>query len=283
MPESTLPSSWPLAGALETLVLNFLRQDAETVGLLSQPGIDFDTTLRQRLERGRAACNTTTMALWYCYTYMLMHLDAYTAMMRHQYPVFEELLIDSGPELLMIDFGCGPLTSPLAMAEYILQCPCGVILSYIGIDHMIPMLQKAAEFASHVFRPFWKPTLQPSWDCVELPGTPKPKKLLFNFSYFFGQRLTKDQIRSCASFVKNVLLSCKVDTAYLIYLNKDGRGYQDNYVYFKQILELTVQTIAPIEYQYRRFRRLRFAGYSRPEPSLHQEIIKLDWRRYVRA
>ena len=283
MPESVLPTGWPLAGALEAFVLSPLRQDLETTRLLSQPGIDFDATLRDRLERGRAACNTTTMALWYSYTYLLMHLDAYSAMMRHQSLLFDELLVDSGPKLLMIDFGCGPLTSPLAMAEFNLQCPCGVILSYIGIDHMEPMLAKAAEFASHVFKPYWNPVLKPSCDSVKLPETPEPKKLLFNFSYFFGQTLTQDQARRCAVFVRDALLKYKVDTAYLVYLNKDGRGYQDSYVYFKRTLGLPVEQITPILYQYRRFRRLKFAGYSRPEPSLHQEIIKLDWRRYVQA
>src|SRR5262245_3407992 len=283
MPKSVRPTGWSLDGALENLVLKPLRQDSATRRLLTQFPFSFDAEVRKRLERGLAACSTTTKCLWYCYTYLLMHLDAYSAMIRHHHRLFDELLVDSGPEVLMIDFGCGPLTSPLAMAECNLQCPCGVILSCLGIDHMEPMLRKAAEFASHVFSPYWNPTLVRSWERVKLPGTPEPKKLLFNFSYFFGQALTREQTRSCAAFVRTVLLRYKVDAAYLVYLNKDGRGYQDSYVAFKRFLGLPGGVISPISYRYRRFRHLKDAGYSRPEPSLYQEVIKLDWRRYVHA
>lgn len=286
----TLPTNWPIAGALESLVLKPMREDRETLELLKRD--DFDAAIRERLARGRAACDTRTKALWYCYSYLLMHLDAYHALIRHHWQFFDELLLDSGPERLVFDFGCGPMTSCLAMAEANIQCPCGVVLTYVGIDHMEPMVQMARGFAQHAFSPYWEPILYQTWEGIELPATPWrdhpdlahgpwPQYLVFSFSYFFGQHLTREQISSLAAFVRCALTDYRVDNAYLIYLNKDATGYHDNYSAFKRALGLPVEPIAPIHYHYRRFRRLAFAGFSRPEASLYQEIIKLDWRRHV--
>jgi hypothetical protein len=274
-----LPESWVLNDAFESVVLEPLRQDQETSKLL-QNEVDFDTVLRQKLDRGRAPCNTERMALWYCYTYMLMHLDAYQTVITQQVNFFDELLLDSNNELLMIDFGCGPLTAPLAMADHMKQIPCGVILSYIGIDHMETMLQKSSEFASHVFKPYWTPILVTSWNAVNLANLVKPKKIIFNFSYFFGQVLTQTQIQECAKLVIAVLLEYKIDDVHLIYLNKDDCGYQPNYHYFKGLMDLPIETINPISYRYRRFRNLKFSGYGTSGLTLHYEILKLDWRSY---
>jgi SAM-dependent methyltransferase len=275
-----LPERWILKDAFESVVLEPLHQDTETLKLL-QDEFEFDKALREeKLDRGCAPCDTERMALWYCYTYMLMHLGAYRTVITQQAGFFDRLLLDSSDELLMIDFGCGPLTAPLAIAEHIKQIPCGVTLSYIGIDNMEAMLQKASEFASNVFSPDWTPIFVISWDQVNLANLVKPKKIVFNFSYFFGQVLMRTQIQECAKLVMDVLLEYKTDDAHLVYLNKDNCGYQYNYHYFKELMNLPIEFITPINYRYRRFRKLKFSDIAVSGHTLHHEILKLDWREY---
>jgi len=64
--------------------------------------------------------------------------------------LFDETTTFLQEDTLMIDFGCGPLTSALALALYSQQMNKRILkLNYIGIDHATAMLNKAKEFSKN--------------------------------------------------------------------------------------------------------------------------------------
>jgi len=92
--------------------------------------------------------------LVYCYDgHLQQHLVSQLYIFENHTDIFQKYLFQSSQSVVFIDFGCGPLTSGLALARYFAESPKsnGELLrfNYIGIDSANAMLEKAREFSRY--------------------------------------------------------------------------------------------------------------------------------------
>ena len=111
---------------------------------------------KQILERGRAHFNTDPDGLTshdkviiYCYYYMQMHIVSSFHVFKKSDSLLKEYIRDPNKNIVFIDFGCGPLTSGVALAGYYrsLDKDKQLDFHYIGIDNSEAMICKATEIS----------------------------------------------------------------------------------------------------------------------------------------
>jgi len=116
---------------------------------------------KQILERGRADFNTGFNGLTphdkviiYCYYYMQMHIVSSFHVFNSPDSLLKDYVLDPSKNIFFIDFGCGPLTSGVALAWYyrFLDPNKQLDFHYIGIDNCEAMIRKAREIS---LRPGW--------------------------------------------------------------------------------------------------------------------------------
>lgn len=220
--------------AFTDLVLKQMPIDPETNNIINKDDKYWET-IRKGLQQGQKSCDTPSLALQYCYTYLLTHFDAYQSMLVQEQPIIQQLrhaIFNARRKILMVDFGCGPMTSGLALADYGLRrygIPPNLV--YIGIDNQEYMLQKAHEFSSRqdvfgeeFFSIFMHKGCGDQWEPAEIrtisqyadPGM----MLILNFSYLFGQNSVNFQmVQELGQTVRNIIRECGVQNTYSIYLN----------------------------------------------------------------
>jgi predicted TPR repeat methyltransferase len=140
-------------------------------------------------------------------------------------------------ELVFIDFGCGSLTSGLALASlYYDNKNEPISMRYIGIDIAESMLEKAKEFAeSELFSSNSKLSFYNNWDLVSdstvAEITQNNSFVIFNASYLFASSSLDE--RSLASFV-NKITSHLNNKAYFVFQNPDRGDRNEKYKKFKK-------------------------------------------------
>ncbi len=102
--------------------------------------------------RGQGPFRTEESVLCYCMTYMHAHFEAAQKVL----VPFSDI-ISRNSVVAMLDFGCGPMTAALALAElHIKRFRQALSLKYIGVDISAPMLEMAKAFSEqeHCFNDF---------------------------------------------------------------------------------------------------------------------------------
>lgn len=228
------------------LVLNQIRVNSETKAMLqtTRDGRERLST-NEDLKRGLALCDTEAKVLLYCYKYMYAHYDAYLHVLRINGDLVNDYIFKSNKKPLFIDFGCGPATSSLALADYYNEASGkSLALSYIGIDICKPMLNKAREFSEHpgIFADGSNFKFLSSWDDIDidrlhssLHGT---TPLVLNFSYFFGQELNDDKLNSLTTFIERIRVKFQGNRPLVIFLNASNLEANTRYRRFKTSLGL---------------------------------------------
>jgi hypothetical protein len=111
---------------------------------------------RKILEGGRADFNTgfkdltpDDKVIIYCYYYMQMHIVSSFHVFQKSDSLLKEYILDPSKNIVFIDFGCGPLTSGVALAWYYhsLNPKKQHNFHYIGIDNSEAMIRKAREIS----------------------------------------------------------------------------------------------------------------------------------------
>lgn len=129
--------------------LNHTHTEAWEREVLKQDGL-YHT--RQILERGTADFNTSFNGLTpdekviiYCYYYMQMHIVSSFHVFKKSDSLLKEYIRDPNKNIVFIDFGCGPMTSGVALAWYygFLDDKKQQYFHYIGIDNGEAMIRKA--------------------------------------------------------------------------------------------------------------------------------------------
>lgn len=172
--------------------------------------------------------------LVYCYDNMQQHVVSQLYIFEKHTDLFDKYLFKVNNKVLFIDFGCGPLSSGIALARYYAESiksnGQSLKFNYIGIDQAESMLRKAREFSLYpglfhnesTFN-FFNPYAQPP-----SPFTKKPSSyldncisenilIIFNFSYFFASpTLDEASLKNIINFIKNICNKC--DSSQQVYL-----------------------------------------------------------------
>lgn len=218
------------------------------------------------LDNGKTRCNTAELANLYTYAYGLMHVDAFQVAALET--SFTQIYFDDYEQTLLVDFGCGPGTVALALAE-IYEAkegePEGLPINYLGIDIENEMLLLAKDFfKTPIFDKDLKITL---WDdFIRVDNGVKPRKIIFIFNYIFGQSGISKYIENFITRIKGIircLSLSQVDELYLMYSNIDFHGENNAFqIFLKRLIEEDFLTkdantfIPKYAYKFRKFNNL---------------------------
>lgn len=218
------------------------------------------------LRNGKTRCNTAELAKLYTYAYGLVHVDAFQeAAVKTS---FSQIYFDDYEHTLLVDFGCGPGTVALALAEMWKAEegePEGLPINYLGIDIEDEMLLLAKDFFNtRIFDEDLKITL---WDdFIRVDNGVKPQKIIFVFNYLFSQSGISEYIENFITRIKGIMRCSslsKVDSLYLMYSNIDFHGENDAFQIFLERLKeegmlnkSQSSHIPRYEYNFRKFNNL---------------------------
>lgn len=125
-------------------IYEVLETDSEyhRLEILKQGTADFS--------KGFNGLTSDDLVLLYCNYYMQMHTASGYYVFSKGKVLFNEYLLETRRNIVFIDFGCGPLTSGVALAWYYLQLqnssnPQKLQFDYLGIDSCGCMLSKAQQ------------------------------------------------------------------------------------------------------------------------------------------
>jgi hypothetical protein len=211
------------------------------------------------LDRGRADFTISSQGLTpeqkvllYCCHYLPMHLASH----RYLYDVCQSyskkhlsLLTDNS---ILIDFGCGPLTAALSLANYSLQNRhTSLNCHYIGIDRAPAMLTKAEQFSQHsrLFSPqsqfrFFNDNHNEQAIIATIQNLSihlSNPCLLFNFSYLFASHWLCPS--AMANFVNAILDYFPKNPCFIFFQNPPGLPLNRNWLIFKNRLEFPLSVI----------------------------------------
>lgn len=206
---------------------------------------DNRTIIRNVLKSGRTdfreaynEISPSEKVLLYCFFNMKKHFFT-------SYAVFERIL----PSLkvffnieeytpIMIDLGCGPMTSGIAIADLMMSTESNPLsFTYVGVDIAPAMIERAKMFENS---PLFSKTsfyYYEDWEEIDFSvlyaTTGKNNPVIFNASYLFSsESLIPSQL---AEFVLNVVKLW--DSVYLIFQNPDSDTRNIKYIDFKSRLQ----------------------------------------------
>ena len=187
--------------------------------------------------------------LLYCVHYMPMHLFS-------TYHIFRNYLTSISHNAVFIDFGCGPLTSGIALWAVTSQHN----ITYIGIDSSTAMCNKAKAINQHgpdrySSSPFFENVylitnyedLPRLMDRIEM-GSPSDTQIIFNFSYFL-QSYTFSNPTNIENLGKiiNLLTSQYEDNKIcLVYQDPDVGAFQRRWYDLKSFFNSTAQDVPKV-------------------------------------
>lgn len=271
-------------------VIDPLSCDRTIIATMKSKGSDFDDYLRTTLlDRGKAAIKTLHMALSYAYTHMLQHYDALWSIFQSEAEQFDEIVFDHGSHLGIVDFGCDPLTAPLAIAdELALRNGQRLRARVFGIDKSKAMRYLAACFAGCKHfdgdsKFYWSKT----WNSEALEraslALEDVESIVFVFSYFFGQE-NIGKVENIARFCQDLLLRVRPAKAKVLYLNSSLAAHGAKFAEFAEFMKVRPM-LKRMNYEFRYYRRL--SEFPEPdrlategEPLIYC-MQGLDWRDYV--
>jgi hypothetical protein len=232
-----------LRQAITDLIREPMTKDDRTRNIFWQFPEDFDNQIRSRLDRGRQVCNDRTLVLWYCYVYQQMHIAAFRRLMdvcagsdRHN---FEWNVFRNVGNIFMLDIGCGPMTSCLAMADcYLARYRRPLNICYVGVDCEQAMIDKATEFArypglfdvgSHFEFIRTSGYALQDVDAGRLLGRiTRSGTLIINLAYVLAQPGSHELVAPLADLIRQLMNAYDSEAMYITYLNP-GQFFDQNY------------------------------------------------------
>ena len=228
-----------------------------------------------REELGTGPYDTEAKVLRYCYFQQPLHSAAFKTLAEKRRRTFETNIYSKQGDVLMIDFGCGPMTSCLALAERfalhqlelnaeaeydnaITPEDIRLRIHYVGIDTETHMITKAKQFASRtdIFGEGF--TSDFVSNCSQLDAKVLAKSvsasgtIIFNFSYILGQTgITEDVLKEWVAFINDIRYGNSTASIYLAYLNVGNSMCNQRYTSFKTKLNITSNVPASQQYKYR--------------------------------
>jgi SAM-dependent methyltransferase len=216
--------------------------------------------------------------LLYCCHYLQMHLASSRYVFDTCHAAFDGDLPFLNPHSIVIDFGCGPLTSAIALAWYSARVgKPNLRLNYIGIERSAAMIEKARQFSqsralfcsqsnfdflqdytdnynlTRLLRQYTHPSHE-SW-------------VVLNFSYFFASPWLNCQ--ELSAVVNQLLQQFPQHRFCILFQNPPGADLNKKWHQFKNSLAQDFQTIAASPY-YREVDYYEYPVRSVGKQRLHQ-------------
>jgi hypothetical protein len=172
----------------------------------------------------------------YCYFNMRKHFFTSYAIYEKIFTSLLKNIFDKNKTLLFIDFGCGALTSGLAIASlYNDRLNKLINFKYLGIDIAGSMIEKANEFSkTELFDNESMFYFYENWDLITDSSLndiiSSDTSIIFNASYLFASSSLDEY--NLAEFVNNVR-SKLVNQAYFVFQNPDRADRNQKYNNFK--------------------------------------------------
>jgi hypothetical protein len=207
----------------------------------------------------------------YCYFNMRKHFFTSYAIYEKILTALKITVFKNHKNLVFIDFGCGSLTSGLALASlYHDNENKPITMQYIGIDVAYSMLEKAIEFTeTELFSSASQFYFYCSWDLVPyniiVETTRSNSFVIFNASYLFASSSLDEE--SLALFV-NKIVSRLASKAYFVFQNTEGADRNEKYLKFKKYITHKIEVSGTQKIYYKN------NAYSTFEPS--SEVVTYE-------
>lgn len=232
----------------------------ETLVLKSYQNRNF-ATIRDIVGRGQAnfdepfnGLTPNERVLVYCYDNMQQHVVSKLYILKKHKNLFNKYLFSLNKNVIFIDFGCGPLSSGIALTRYYSESQESqgesIKFHYIGIDKSEAMLRKAREFSLYpglfhssstfdFFNPR-DPRLQPFYQtlvsCIDKYNY-QDNLIILNFSYFFASPSL--DASKLVNFIQSLLEKYQSSEVCLMFQNAQGSRFNEKWHLFKnQVTEL---------------------------------------------
>lgn len=182
--------------------------------------------LNKYCNRGEGPFDSRESVLWYAMAYMYSHYEAARGVMA---TLADGFGTEYHPGL--VDFGCGPLTSALALSDlYRERANNALSMSYLGIDTSSEMRNLAREFAARA-------------DCFRQPPHSRfefalnasrvandqiarivdtTSCVILSFNYILGQQLGNDDVKAFADVLCRIKAMVSDTPGWLLYTNAKG-------------------------------------------------------------
>lgn len=282
---------------MKTVIDNTVAQRYEqqnTCAVWQEVMLKSDTAQRKDILRqgkadfvmGEAGLTPEQTVLLYCRHYLQMHLASsrylFELFSKEQSTVEYPLYTDG---VTMIDFGCGPMTSGLALASHIHESrQKKATINYIGIDHSPAMLE-VAKVLSHSrelfstasnFHFLQDDNIESLINILNQQKKNSQKStIILNFSYLFASD-SLDQ-RQLAGTI-NKLLNCLNGRKIVVFFqNPPMDNLNEKWFLFKQELVFNFEIIKDSTrvpyYEYQFFNKHKL-DIQKPSINLYYEILK---------
>lgn len=186
--------------------------------------------------------------LMYCYDSMQQHVVSQLYIFEKHKRFFNKYLFESSKKILFVDFGCGPLSSGIALAEHYLESQPNnrekINFNYIGIEQSNSMLMKAERISLesslfhsgstfNFFNPYDRnisPFNTTLFSCID-SYIDETALVILNFSYFFAS--SSLEVSKLIHFVQNILDEYQLTQICLIFQNPQGGSFNAKWNSFK--------------------------------------------------
>jgi SAM-dependent methyltransferase len=174
----------------------------------------------------------------YCYANMKKHFFTCQATFQEHRKAIEELYKPEGRPLI-IDFGCGPATACLALADLFPNR----MMDYIGIDAALAMRARASAFCdvakrdSLLIKEGSRVQFQKCWDEIPIDNIRGECSVMLVFSYFFASMsITTQDVRGLATWIAKLAGKRTRRPLALFYMNSTDARANEKYYMLKRSL-----------------------------------------------
>lgn len=187
----------------------------------------------------------------YSYYQMPKWYAANQSVFTHYQVYFSSLLAQTGNRLVVIDYGCGPMTAALAISDVFGQQYPHFRMDYIGVEPSQALRAKAMEFAqAKILPPLSSYQIDESlaiiapqyWDSL----FSQPQTVVWNFANSFAT-LSLEKAEELAEFITQFIKQYPLNQHVLVLQNDALEGENRNYIAFKRMFS-SLQLVAAPQY-----------------------------------
>ena len=199
--------------------------------ILAQGGADFNVL---STDEKYGSFTPENKVLFYCANYMAMHL--YSSFHIYSRYLMQQIVLFKSKNIIFIDYGCGPLTSGIALWNAARQHN----ITYIGIDISQNMLNKASEinkynpvgdsnpYFNNIFLKQYYEEVPDLLSVIEKLN-PSDTVIIFNFCYVLAPETFKGNINSFINVFHQVVQASVNYKFCIVYQNPGPSYFSENW------------------------------------------------------